>query len=378
MERTVLDGVPVYDRHRCRTPAETFRQIEPILKRVGVTRIADVTWLDDVGIPVCQAIRPNARTLSVSQGKGMTTLHSVVSACMEALEVWHSEELGPAETVAPVREMEDRMSCPLSALRLADRHLLHPGTTLEWSPASVLGTTEETMVPTALLRMDSTVRPMWSVPLFEVTSNGLASGNTYGEAVLHGLYEVVERDAMARAGGGGVRVRSGSIDGPATELLDRFRRAGVGVEVDLATSPTGVVCFVARVFSEDFPVEFCGSAAHGDPDLALCRALTEAAQSRVAAIAGTREDIGQTVHRRTRAPSRRDAPAASVELTEVRNGVPAEFGAAATTEAAVGLLVDRVTASTGLRPLAVDLTRPDIGIPVVRILAPRLTCPDGY
>lgn len=56
--------------HRLVPPEVTWERIRPILRTLGITRVADVTGLDDVGIPVHQAIRPASHTLSVSQGKG--------------------------------------------------------------------------------------------------------------------------------------------------------------------------------------------------------------------------------------------------------------------------------------------------------------------
>src|SRR6185437_4339032 len=46
--------------HRTQAPAETFRTVKPFLEQAGVTRIADVTGLDNVGVPTTLAIRPNA------------------------------------------------------------------------------------------------------------------------------------------------------------------------------------------------------------------------------------------------------------------------------------------------------------------------------
>src|SRR4051812_26986037 len=73
--KTVLAGT-----HRVRPPEETLRCIEPHFRRLGITRLADLTWLDDIGIPVYQAVRPNSYTLSVAQGKGLTPLLAKVSA----------------------------------------------------------------------------------------------------------------------------------------------------------------------------------------------------------------------------------------------------------------------------------------------------------
>jgi YcaO-like protein with predicted kinase domain len=57
---------------RERTAEEALDRLKPLLPEFGITRIADVTGLDTIGIPVMTVVRPVARSLSVSQGKGVT------------------------------------------------------------------------------------------------------------------------------------------------------------------------------------------------------------------------------------------------------------------------------------------------------------------
>jgi ribosomal protein S12 methylthiotransferase accessory factor len=48
---------------------------------MGVTRIANVTGLDRIGIPVAIAVRPNSRSVSVAQGKGQTVPLALAPPC---------------------------------------------------------------------------------------------------------------------------------------------------------------------------------------------------------------------------------------------------------------------------------------------------------
>jgi len=68
---------------RTRSPAETVAIYRPVMEAVGITRLANVTGLDCVGIPVFMAVRPNARSLAVSQGKGVDADAVRASAMME-------------------------------------------------------------------------------------------------------------------------------------------------------------------------------------------------------------------------------------------------------------------------------------------------------
>src|SRR5664280_64718 len=76
---------------RACAPEETLARIEPLLPLAGITRCADITGLDRLGIPVTLAIRPNARLIVGATGKGSTLVHATVSGLMEALEVHHAE-----------------------------------------------------------------------------------------------------------------------------------------------------------------------------------------------------------------------------------------------------------------------------------------------
>ena len=77
--------------HRARPAAETLARIEAEKHRFGITRIAVVTGLDRIGIPVALATRPNSRSVAVSQGKGLDPPSAKVSAVMESIEAWHAE-----------------------------------------------------------------------------------------------------------------------------------------------------------------------------------------------------------------------------------------------------------------------------------------------
>ncbi len=78
---------------RARSAEQAFARYQPLMKPAGITRIADVTGLDVIGIPVSLAIRPAARSLVVSAGKGLTVAGARVAALMESLECWYAENL---------------------------------------------------------------------------------------------------------------------------------------------------------------------------------------------------------------------------------------------------------------------------------------------
>jgi ribosomal protein S12 methylthiotransferase accessory factor len=149
-----------------------------------------------------------------------------------------------------------------------------------------------------------------------MSSNGLASGNHVLEAICHGLGEVIERDALALwASRGGARYQANRVDLSSVtapqcrRLLDHLRSSGMVVGVWDITTDIGVPAFVCcLVDQEDNPFAHCysshGSGCHPTKEIALSRALTEAAQTRLTYIAGTRDDAHREIFETARNPDR--------------------------------------------------------------------------
>ncbi|HEX8156306.1 MAG TPA: YcaO-like family protein, partial [Solirubrobacteraceae bacterium] len=295
--------------HRLCHPLETFERVRPLFGVLGITRVADVTRLDRIGIPTYQAIRPNSRALSVSQGKGLTPIAAKVSAVMECAEWWHAERVRPPARVARVAELDAELGYDVFELSQVGRNLLNRGTMLEWLDARRMDGSGQTFVPRVCASIDGRVARRWAPPVLFGNSNGLASGNSLDEAALHALLEVVERDGTARlhALGSGAerRVDPETVDSAeASDLLDRFHTAGMRVQISDARSPTELPCFEVEISLADQAIGFVGAGCHLDAGVALCRALTEAAQSRLAQIAGSRDDLASSFRRAAAMPGR--------------------------------------------------------------------------
>ncbi len=290
--------------HRAVLPEETLERIRPVLGAHGITRLADVTGLDALGIPTYCAIRPTARTVQVSNGKGPRPVDAQVSALMEALECACGEG-EPSQPLArrSIAELraEGRAWClDLPAHAAPERE---PVGRIEWARAVDLSTGEELLVPaaTAWLRLRQVVPYDWS---------GLASGNTVVEATLHALYEVVERHVLsAFVAGGRVDVSSAAVLDPAqardatvADLSSRIASAGVRLVLLRAPSPMRVHALMAVLLDPDpfggASAVNVGYGAHLDPAVAASRAITEAAQSRLTFIHGAREDLRKESYER--------------------------------------------------------------------------------
>ncbi|MBI4817799.1 MAG: YcaO-like family protein [Deltaproteobacteria bacterium] len=297
----------VYSRGttRTRSPRETLARLEPVLGHFGITRLANVTGLDHLDIPVYQAVRPNARSLAVSQGKGLDAVSAKVSALMESLEAHHAEHTRCSVRLESYRALSRRnLVADPEFLPLSRTSRFHPEASLPWAAARDVVTHERVYVPFELVHANYTLPRVPGSGAFAPGTSGLGSGNHLAEATLHGTCELIERDAEAlwKLSGGesltATRIDPSSVDHPAPrELVDRMRRAGSEVMIWDMTSDVGIATFGVFVFDleADPDLNPCpaanGSGTHPDRSIALCRALTEAAQSRLTSIAGSRDDL---------------------------------------------------------------------------------------
>ncbi|BBX96287.1 YcaO-like family protein [Mycobacterium lacus] len=361
--------------HRIISPDQTWLAIQPLLEPAGITRVADLTWLDDLGIPTVQAVRPASLTLSVSQGKATTYRAAQVSAAMESLENWHAENIKPDLLSTAAKDLGSTLTYDPADLSRPPGSLYHPGAKLDWMVATTLLTGRRTWAPWASVVVNIAISDRWGPPMFSMDTTGLASGNSYHEATLHALYEIMERHAMAIADPGSTlfEVPLDDVAGSdCAELVEMIHRAGSEVQVARIDTWDGFYCFAAELTSPMVEVPFSGSGLHHDPNVALSRAITEAAQSRLTAISGAREDLPAAIYQRfarvhTYAPAQRS-------MQSIPNAEPTPWHLECT-DSLADLLTSATTAITdrsGIEPLAVVCDFADGCVPVVKAIAPGL------
>jgi YcaO-like protein with predicted kinase domain len=376
----------LHGTHRLVSPAETIARVHPMMRTAGITRVADVTGLDTIGIPVVMVCRPNARSVAVSQGKGLDLDAARASGLMEALEQWHAEHIvrpvryAAAAELAPRHRLVDLEGLPRLSIGAFDPH-----GKLLWIEGEDLADGGSRWLPFELVHTDYTVPPPPGAGCFLTTSTGLASGNDRTEAVLHGLYEVIERDAVALWHAGGqarrreTRVDLATVDDPACRaLLARFDAAGIAVGVWEATSDVTLPVFVAEVVDrEPHPCRvLCvsgGQGCHSMRGIALSRALTEAAQSRLTVISGARDDLDRSTYERLRAPHHIASTLAELAQPDAPRSftaAPDRFNEHLDDDLAAVLAALRAVGANQV--IVVDLARPELELPVVRVVVPGL------
>lgn len=368
--------------HRTVDPSETLARVRPLMARMGITRIGNITGLDRIGIPVAVAVRPNSRSVSVSQGKGLELPQAMASALMEACEGFHAEEIGPLRLAAyPELTSTETVVDPGSLC--AGGRPFDPAARIFWVEAWDLLRSEQCWLPAEIVHTDYTLQQPDGY--FVCGSNGLASGNHPVEAINAALYEVVERDAVALWIARPLQMRVRCIldlttinDSHCRALLAKYEAAGIAVRVWNATTDLGIAAFLCEI--RDLapgdprqPRRFHGSGCHADRAIALSRALTEAAQSRLTYIAGIRDDLSPAEYQ--------EAPGAEIgdALLDAlaRENEPVLFQdvpsfAADDLVEDLRWALERLKAIGVGRAIVVDLTRPEFAVPVVRLVIPGL------
>jgi oxazoline/thiazoline synthase len=343
------------------------------------------------------AIRAGLR--AQSGGKGSTEAEARAGALCEAIERYSATADGDEATVRDsYRRLGDQAVHPdagqlFHPRQFADRarwnavcapfhrvpEPFDEQAVIDWTPVWSLHTQERKMLPTAMLYF--TPNPGRAPVSLLADSNGNAAGGTLEDAILQGFFELVERDAVALWWYNRTRqpaVDLDSFDDPwVSGLRDRYAGLNRQVWVLDVTSDLGVPVMTAVSRRADKPAEdiMLGFGAHFDPRIALRRALTELGQL-LPGVAGVRSDgVGYRLSDPhlmswwTRAtvgnqpylvPDPAQAPRAA-----------AGYGYSPPQELDLSRMC-AITRRAGLDILVLDQTRPDIGMPVVKVVVPGL------
>ncbi|HVX03178.1 MAG TPA: YcaO-like family protein [Nitrososphaera sp.] len=405
---------------RTRPARETLQKVVPLSKKIGVTRLADITDMDVLGIPNYSAVLPGTEDyIWVYSGKGPTKEHAMASALMESIERYSSlpssggqrnfirasyselsrshKVLHPDEIVEPMR-FEYRNDMQMDFL---------PG-------FDIANSNEEVMVPASIALFRYNPQAPAVNPFSYFHTNGLASGNVMEEAVCHSLCEVIERDAMSIAelrasaipfhmlrsivnslGAAGIISAQAKflqadkfVDDPGLfpdvdisdvefepvkKLVRRFERAGIPLIIKDITSDIGIPTFNASSIewvTHDYGYLAEGHGTHPDARIALLRAITEVSQTRAANIQGARDDLRKIRYGENNTDDKRAwqfmPSTRRIKFSEVRTYFHEDI------LDDIKFILERLR-NVGLgKAIIVDLTNPDLAIPVVRAIVPGL------
>ncbi|WP_406535615.1 YcaO-related McrA-glycine thioamidation protein [Methanobrevibacter sp.] len=372
--------------HRVIAPKKTIEINEDKLKIAGITRIADITDLDRIGLPIYTAIRPTAEegAISIYGGKGISKDHAKASAMMEGFERYSAEKQDVDEVViASLDEIskEGNFIDPVSLnlpkdFKKENLELMQ----LEWSLAKDIISGDDFYIPTNAVFHpyihDNSVQG-----LFKSNTNGLASGNILEEAILHGMLEVIERDAWSIFELTHKNYAQIDLDSIESELVndtvEKFESEGIKIKLMDFTADINIPTIAASAddtVTKDAGLLTLGMGTHLDPEVAILRALTEVAQSRATQINGAREDT-------VRADFAREAGYERMkrinkyyfrEEDEKIKLIDIENKSTSSITKDIEIVKDELIANDIEKILYVDLTRPELDVSVVRVVIPEM------
>jgi ribosomal protein S12 methylthiotransferase accessory factor len=333
-------------------------------------------------------------------GKGTTAVHAEVSALCEAIERHSGTFRGDEECVrGSLRSLGKRAIHPNTCQLYHERQYLSRDAwnaahakfqfvcerfdehaVIDWTPVWSLSERRHRLLPTRFLFYNA---PAGTAPRCVVPdSNGNAAGSSLEDAVLQGLLELVERDAVALWWYNRTMAPAVDLDAfgdPWTEeLREVYQRLGREVWALDLTSDLHIPVMVAVSRRVDRPPEeiMFGFGAHLDPRVALRRALTELNQLMPAVVEPAPD--GQygyddpTVVNWWRHATVANQPYLLPD-PEQRPSRPADYGYLPRQD-----LLEDITAiqarveELGMELLVLNQTRPDIGLPVAKVIVPGM------
>ena len=271
---------------RERSVKETLSKVNSYIKKAGISRVADLTDLDPLGIPVYTVIRPLSKSLTTSQGKALTHDLAKISAIMESLEVYYSEEVNPDFYQEKVCFSESFINPNLISKNI----VYHDDTKHDWCHVFSLKNNKKYFVPLQFLSIDTTNKSV----LVEGTSTmGVASGNTYDEAILHSICECIEKECYNHK----KNYLSLDINSELYKKVSKDHEIRLFFYKNDYCVPV-IGCHIKSKNPFENQIIFTGYGAHVNKDIALNRAITEAIQSKITTIAGSRDDINKYIYTR--------------------------------------------------------------------------------
>ena len=339
---------------------------------------------------------------SKSAGKGSTRQQAEVSALCEAVErhsgACHGDEIRIRKRYVELAEGDEAIH-PNHAQLFSDNQLdnaqsvnakghpynvvpprLDPAADIDWTPVWSLTQRRHRYLPTSML---------YSVPAelrgpsdLIADSNGCAAGNTLEEAILQGFYELAERDAFAIWWYNRLRVPAVDLSSFDDDYLasapDHYARYERDLWMLDVTSDIGIPTFVAVSRRPDAQTEdiIYGAGAHADPRIAALRALCELNQCLTWLPRPGRGDGKPMI----------DDPLAlwwwkTARLADCSWLAPADEPLRKASHYPVNESTDTrddvdqcraLVEARGMEFLVLDQTRPDIGMPVVRVVVPGM------
>lgn len=265
--------------------SQTLLNIKDNVKQAGISRIADLSYLDDLtNLKVYSAIRPNSKSLCVSMGKGVDIDSAKVGAYMESIESFYAENIPDSSNIASYSQLHSNNQRHIKIEDYLNVLSVSPDYQLKWYQGCSLLNSAEILIPKPLLSLDSNDFDNF---IFGANSNALASGNSIEEAITYSFLEFVERSSEKIN-------QVFPIYMPNLSIKDITISDELDIKLFLISNQYQLPVILALV-QDKHPlfnkIVYKGTCCHFNKDIAIRGAVFEALQSRIGIISGARDDL---------------------------------------------------------------------------------------
>ncbi len=368
---------------RVMPPEETLKRVLPLLKKAGMGEPEDITDKDNLGIPVFSVDRQETALGKPKyyNGKGATREQAMASGVMEAIERYSAEQRDTDDVVVGTYEQakEAMMTVNPADLILPLPVLdVYPVADIAWTRGFEMFRGCHILVPACAVFYP--YFPDGDYPLFKWHTNGIASGNTMEEAILHALFEDIERDAWSIAeyndrSNADILIRD--KDSVPAQLIAKFEAQGIKIHLKDLTSDLGIPTIGAAAddtVTKDPELLTIGVGTHLNPEIAAIRAITEVAQSR------TTHKHGMKINAQLQKKSQELGYEKIKAINHMWYGDnEKKIYLEDMPDQSTPYVLDDIEVVLGKlmecgfdQVIAVDLTRPELGVPTVRMIVPGL------
>jgi len=271
--------------YRAKDSGETLEAAERVTKSMSLEGLVEKTGLDRTGIPCFSFIRKKNAIggCGLHYGAGYDIKQAKVETLLSAIGQQSSEYHGDRMDIMSFEDIGFLKGIIPEDLLLPKK--LKEKENIQWSSARDIMNEKEMLVPSnAVFHPYDCLGLVQS--LFRSNTLGIAAGNTYAEAILYGLYDVILIDALSDAEtqrDHGKKILIGE-KGVAREMMDRLEAAGIMVNLWLLNSRSGLPCVVAAAndeISKKPGYLVSGFGSHLDPELAVISAMNGVVRERI-------------------------------------------------------------------------------------------------
>ena len=301
----------------------TLKYAKQWAKPAGISEVTEITHQDCLGVPVFVSVRPKARGDVFTFGKGLEPVDAEVGAYMEAIEYFFAEPgAGNLATHwGTAREVAGSERAPDAILDFAPMFQRSADLDAPLLLVSVhdIQNQDECFLPAELVYYPA---PEVGQSLFGASTNGLASGNSVLEASYQAFVELIERDiwSFEFVRPTSILVDKDSMPDDVGDIIERAERNGLQLKVRTIANTYGIPFFAAFLFDPKNPSRKFFNGGWGcdlDRSIALMRAVTEVAQSRLAFIHGGRREPAKLVMPRSPDAAKEEAMLVGKQMQDV-------------------------------------------------------------